>query len=896
MLVSMGSGAFYNWHWAPNLLITDTTAVSNVIDVTGISAPITYTITGVNVSGGCDTVRYNLTLIRGLFDVVLHNHDTTICRGSSFAASVTGSPLLDYSWSPAAGVSNVTAMNPTLSPTVTTTYTLTVSSTTGCPPIQKFLTVSVLDPTFTSVTGTNPTACGYTDGRLLLSGLQVGFPDTVFYMKDGTPQLPIPTLPSASGTITVNGLGQGVYSNIYVKVGLCPTVTRGPVSLIDPPPPTITVDSNYVKTCVNNSTQLHVYAFPNTVPYFYNWSPPAYLSNAIIADPIVTPTVGGDIVYTVSVNPSALDRCKTTDTVRVHVLDAFSLNNIDTVICLGSVVNTRVTGSNEYTYNWTPALGVSDVNIKTPTINPGAHGTYTYYETANYANCAEQIDSFKIEVDTPATPQIIVDTICLGMTYTHDFTVPGTGGTAEYNYLWTAPATSLISATTIPNPVVQPGVTGLNIYTVQITPSAATCRTFSYLNLLVLPNSITVRPTDTMICEGNSVPAFGFGSDLFSYHWIPTTGIPTPDNKNIIITTDTSAVYTLTASFRGCPDMTATLNLDVQPNPTVYVGGNRFLCQYDTLRIMSSVSPAWYTGYTYNWTPSADLDHNNTPTVVFSGLDTAKLILEVSTPAGCTAKDSAIVNVIPGDFMVSFPDYNLCPGDSAVLMPSSSVPGVSYHFYPWYYLSDSVTTTTTTLKAISNTTYTVVAANVYGCKDTTKFDVVVHPAGVITLDDEVTLYPGETVELATTSNCATFSWFPITGLSSAVSSNPIASPEVSTTYFVTGYTENGCEAKDSIAVNVNSISFLAMPNAFTPGSGGANAYFKPNLRGAATLNYFRIYNRWGNTLFETKDITKGWDGTYNGTPQPYGVYIYEIQAVDNTGKPVTKSGNVTLLR
>jgi gliding motility-associated-like protein len=55
--------------------------------------------------------------------------------------------------------------------------------------------------------------------------------------------------------------------------------------------------------------------------------------------------------------------------------------------------------------------------------------------------------------------------------------------------------------------------------------------------------------------------------------------------------------------------------------------------------------------------------------------------------------------------------------------------------------------------------------------------------------------------------------------------------------------------------------------------------FKILKRGQAVLNHFRIYDRWGIVVFETTDIDKGWDGTYKGTPQPFGVYVYEVSAV-----------------
>jgi gliding motility-associated-like protein len=86
-----------------------------------------------------------------------------------------------------------------------------------------------------------------------------------------------------------------------------------------------------------------------------------------------------------------------------------------------------------------------------------------------------------------------------------------------------------------------------------------------------------------------------------------------------------------------------------------------------------------------------------------------------------------------------------------------------------------------------------------------------------------------------------------------------------------------------------------MPNAFAPGN-GTNNTFKVSKRGIAQLRYFRVYNRWGNLVFETNDINQGWDGRYKEKEQPTGVYVYSIEAITNTGNIFSKNGNVTLIR
>ena len=108
-------------------------------------------------------------------------------------------------------------------------------------------------------------------------------------------------------------------------------------------------------------------------------------------------------------------------------------------------------------------------------------------------------------------------------------------------------------------------------------------------------------------------------------------------------------------------------------------------------------------------------------------------------------------------------------------------------------------------------------------------------------------------------------------------------------------TSQGCRVTDSIDIYVSAETALALPNAFTPGN-GPNGEFKIIKRGIATLKDFSVYDRWGVKVFQTTDINAGWDGTYKGTPQPFGVYIYQVSAVTSTGQGFVKKGNVTLIR
>jgi gliding motility-associated-like protein len=245
----------------------------------------------------------------------------------------------------------------------------------------------------------------------------------------------------------------------------------------------------------------------------------------------------------------------------------------------------------------------------------------------------------------------------------------------------------------------------------------------------------------------------------------------------------------------------------------------------------------------------------------------------------------------PGDFAGITADTSVCPNDSVQLMATG---GVGYKWSPAMYL-DNPNAARPWAKPITTQIYSVIATNSDGCRDTLSMLLKVHPAAVVHLEDSVTIFSGESYQINPQTNGTKFSWTPSGGLSGKYIANPLATPEVSTKYILMATTEEGCIAKDSITITLNDNALVEVPNAFTPGSGANNKIF-PMRRGLVSLKSFRIFNRWGNLVYESADIDAGWDGTYKGAAQPIGVYVYTIEAVTDKGKLITKSGNITLLR
>jgi gliding motility-associated-like protein len=87
-----------------------------------------------------------------------------------------------------------------------------------------------------------------------------------------------------------------------------------------------------------------------------------------------------------------------------------------------------------------------------------------------------------------------------------------------------------------------------------------------------------------------------------------------------------------------------------------------------------------------------------------------------------------------------------------------------------------------------------------------------------------------------------------------------------------------------------------VPNTFTPNNDGLNDKLFVRGIGLRQLEYFRVFDRWGNVVFETHDMDEGWDGNYKGKPADVAAYVYILKGVCSSGSTVDKSGNVTLVR
>lgn len=141
-----------------------------------------------------------------------------------------------------------------------------------------------------------------------------------------------------------------------------------------------------------------------------------------------------------------------------------------------------------------------------------------------------------------------------------------------------------------------------------------------------------------------------------------------------------------------------------------------------------------------------------------------------------------------------------------------------------------------------------------------------------------------------------YEWAPMNFLDNHLSANPTSTPYYDITYSLKVTNIKGCVDYDTVTVKVGCED-INLPNAFVPEDHSSNNdYFGILNKNIVKLNYFRIFDRWGKEVFSTTDISKKWNGQLDGVDCPYGVYVWSVDGFCVSGKRVSKSGTVTLIR
>jgi gliding motility-associated-like protein len=195
------------------------------------------------------------------------------------------------------------------------------------------------------------------------------------------------------------------------------------------------------------------------------------------------------------------------------------------------------------------------------------------------------------------------------------------------------------------------------------------------------------------------------------------------------------------------------------------------------------------------------------------------------------------------------------------------------------------------------TIYQVVALSGI-CSDTSMITVEAIPLPQIVTNSDTTISLGGQVQLFATGG-VNYSWSPAVDLSCTSCANPIAIPSESITYCVEALSDRGCSDTTCVRIEViDECETFFIPNAFAPERGGdaLNDCFRPFGEECFASMRMRVFDRWGELVFESTDFESCWDGNYQGKKVNSGVFVYYFDAVLINGDPFYRKGNVTVIR
>jgi gliding motility-associated-like protein len=517
--------------------------------------------------------------------------------------------------------------------------------------------------------------------------------------------------------------------------------------------------------------------------------------------------------------------------------------------------------------------------LQSPVASPSSSTQYII--TVNPGQCSAK-DTVNVTVEPIPQLQVSNDTtLCNGASVQIIATSPG-----NVTYTW-SPVTGLNNSS-INNPVASPSST--TTYFVLASGGNGCHSTDSVtINVLAQPTVATIG--DTAICSGVSIQLTTSVTNGNTYSWSPSTGLSNPALQNPVANPSANTRYIITVNPGTQCTATDSVNIAVNPLPVVQATGDTTLCAGGSGQI-SAVSP---NNVSYNWSPVAGLSNPAIYNPVASPTSSTIYTVLVTDGNNCSSAASVTVNVNPQPvFAISPAAKQICVGDPLTITASG---GDIYQWFPPETVA-SPTAASTQVNPQSSTTYGVAITN-STCKITDTVYSVITVSGqlnvTVSKSNDVDCLMGSTNLLATGGY--NYTWTPAATLNFANIANPVASPLETTVYYVT-VKKNGCTAQDSITVNVNAANAeyaYKVASAFTPNGDNVNDCFGLKYWGGVKTLEFEIYNRWGNRVFYTTDVSKCWDGTFNGTPQPTGTFVYQIKATTICGN-IYRKGTLVLIR
>jgi gliding motility-associated-like protein len=401
---------------------------------------------------------------------------------------------------------------------------------------------------------------------------------------------------------------------------------------------------------------------------------------------------------------------------------------------------------------------------------------------------------------------------------------------------------------------------------------------------------LSVAFKDTLICNGDSLQLHATGEGDFS--WTPATRMVNGNTADPTVFPASTSDYFVQLNDQGCLNQD-TVKVRVVDFVTLQAMPDTTICAGDTLRLSARSD-----GLRFLWSPAATLldDPASFHPLARPAENTTYTIQAII--GKCNATDDVKVTLVPYPLANAGPDTAICYNTQAQLHGSHD--GNTFFWTPAATLIGGNTLTPIAQPHVT-TAYVLTSYDTKGCpkpgRDTVL--VVVNPEIFAYAGKDTAVVAGQPLQLYATGG-ESYTWVPDIGLNNSTIYNPVGTYDGSfdsIRYYVTVRDAIGCFDQATVMVKIfKTAPKIFVPTAFTPNGDGKNDVVRPIAVGLSKIDYFRIYNRWGQLVFETTVNGKGWDGKVAGKEQGPETYVWIVKGEDFTGKVVFDKGTVTLIR
>ncbi|MEM9886070.1 MAG: gliding motility-associated C-terminal domain-containing protein [Bacteroidota bacterium] len=803
---------------------------------------------------------------------------------------------LTYNWTSIPIGFTSSAANPSVNPTETTTYF--VSVTNGICPVTSRDSVKVSVSELPNINLITPESVCQGDTIFLSEDLPQ---EGVSYRWTGPGS---PFIDTSIPNTAVVPQTTGTYS-LTATLGAC-TITRSVqvnvtpigINILTSAPDTTRVDVDTILLCLGTGILLE--ADPDATrpsDVVVNW----FSLNAPLSD-----TIGSSVLsnpkevstYIATVENMGCIRMDTLVAV-VDSLPDLAITPVDTMICEGSVVVLTSETYEPFQYpaiefEWTPAIGQqTGDSLLNLVVTPDT--TTTYLRASTIGACIS-IDSVTVIVNPLPEIQIVPQNpvICPGESVQLNVELLNPEEVTIESYMWSPPEG--LSCMDCPNPIASTP----NSYTVEVM-SEEMCPGSASVGVTIANDEVLNLVPNTSICQGESIQLNDISGDGITYTWTSNdpdfTDInnPTPN-----VMPSTTATYMVTATGGDCPPVTQEVTITVIPRATTLSADATAarVCEGDAVTLSATSDGAG----TFTWTGGGISEEGQS--IQINPTENATYIVSLVSPcANLTAEVSVLVDNLP--ILDLIDDTTLCPGEE-VNLANDFTPEVVYEWTSAEDENFDRNAANPLVSPTSTATYNVSVSNglcpeqsdmvIVTVVDIEEIGLVVNAPIGGCLGDEITITAEAEIE-------GTFVWPTATFNNVRTSSITEIASEDLTEFEVTFSDAFGCTSETRL-VTINLLSSeTAVPNVFTPNGDGTNDTFRLFYANAEAIQFemLQVFDRWGNKVFETTELEAGWDGTRNGEgnqPLPSDAYAYSIIYTENCGDSnrVELTGKVILLR